>query len=305
MKTKAQGTTEYLILIGLVIVISLIVVGVLGDVSEAAGGISESQSKAYWATTFPLALKEWKITSTATDAVFVFQNIGTKTLTITEVSVNGIDIIVEPDVHITAGSEKAVTGTTGIASITSSYEFDLIITYTSGSITGLKFVGEKPITGKVALAGGGPSCSCDSWSDNSCGGSSCNLDQMNQNRICIPAGCDIESRCIDDSCISWSDGSCGGGSCDSIQMQQTRTCTFDCDLTEQCLDDSCGAWGTDYCVNEAAWHDRTCTYDCFPTSELVDACDDSLILNCCNAYCVSQGASSGRCLGGNRCRCAI
>ena len=335
MNSSAQGTTEYLVLIGLVIVIALVVVGVLGGIPEAVGGISEAQSKAYWSTAAPLALKEWKISDEATDAVFVFQNLGTKTLTITEVTVDGTDIVVEPDVQITAGSEKAVTGTTGIASTSSTYDFDVIITYNSGSITGLKFVGEKPIAGKIA-GSSAPSCSCGSWSDSACNGNGCSATQMYQTRSCTPSACDIESQCIDDSCSSWADNSCGGGSCTSTQMNQTRTCALGCGIesrcindsctawvngscgggsctstqmqqiracilgcgiTQQCLNDSCGAWA-DYCVDEELWHNRTCTYDCLATNELVDVCDD----DCCNQYCISISRPGGSC-NRNRCRC--
>ncbi|MFH1895148.1 MAG: hypothetical protein ABIJ74_01005 [archaeon] len=334
---KGQGTVEYLVLIGLLIVIALVVVGVFGSIPGLSTGINENQSKIYWNTTYPLSLKEWKITAEPTEAVFVVQNLGTKPITLTEITVNGIDIGVEPDVIIPAGQIATVSGITGVAgSSGENYEFEVKLTYSSGVITRNIFTGQKPIAGKI-LPSSAASCSCGSWNNVFCGGS-CSSDQMQQTRSCNPAGCDIESQCIDDSCSAWADNSCGGngcsstqlyqtrtcnfgcapqtqcvndsctawldgvcggGSCDLNQTQQTRTCSLGCDVQTQCVDDSCTSWGADYCVNEQLCHDRTCDYGCLPQTECPVICDPG----CCDAYCVSQGRTLGVCNTSGRCRC--
>ena len=49
---KGQGTTEYLIILAVIIVVALVVAGVMGWFPGAATAITEQQSKAYWQATF-------------------------------------------------------------------------------------------------------------------------------------------------------------------------------------------------------------------------------------------------------------
>jgi hypothetical protein len=57
-------------------------------------------------------------------------------------------------------------------------------------------------------------CTCSNWVNDVCGGNACPNTQMHQTRTCNPAGCDVESRCIDDpSCVA--PPTCGNGNLDS------------------------------------------------------------------------------------------
>ncbi len=63
-RKKGQGTTEYLIILAVIIVIALVVAGVMGWFPGMSGQINESQSKTFWTTTSPISLGSWKLAST-------------------------------------------------------------------------------------------------------------------------------------------------------------------------------------------------------------------------------------------------
>jgi len=103
MDVKGQGTTEYLIILAVIIVIALVVVGVMGWFPGLGTGITEQQSRAYWQSASPLAIKDWKITTTDTDATFTVQNMTTDKINVTEMTVDGTAIDVT-DVNVSAGA---------------------------------------------------------------------------------------------------------------------------------------------------------------------------------------------------------
>jgi len=149
MDRRGQGTTEYLIILAVIIVIALVVVGVMGWFPGLGTGITEQQSRAYWQSASPVAIKDWKLTSTATEATFSVQNMTTDKITITEITLEGTAIGVQ-DSNISAGDTNgAVTGATGIAcSSGGTYQYDVTISYNVvGGIAGKTQTGQKPIVG--------------------------------------------------------------------------------------------------------------------------------------------------------------
>ena len=149
MNFKGQGTTEYLIILAVVIVIALVVVGVMGWFPGLGTGITESQSKAYWKSASPIAITDWKITGTAADATFSLQNLTTDKITVTEMTMDGSAIGLM-DVNLAAGDTNgSVSGTPGIAcSSGSSYQYNVAISYdVVGGISGKTQTGQKPLVG--------------------------------------------------------------------------------------------------------------------------------------------------------------
>ncbi len=146
MNSRGQGTTEYLIILAVVIVIALVVVGVMGWFPGLSTGITESQSKAYWMGASPLAITDWQLTSTATEATFAMRNMTTDVIQVTEISVDGV-AIVATDVNIAAGSTTNVTGTTGVACTSgSAYQSNVTISYdVINGISGKTQTGQKPL----------------------------------------------------------------------------------------------------------------------------------------------------------------
>ncbi len=149
MNFKGQGTTEYLIILAVVIVVALVVVGVMGWFPGLGTGITESQSKAYWKSASPIAINDWKITSTAGEATFSLQNLTTDKIAVTEITVDGVALGIE-DLNIAAGDTNgAVSGTPGIACTSgSSYQYTVAVSYNVvGGISGKTETGQKPIVG--------------------------------------------------------------------------------------------------------------------------------------------------------------
>lgn len=148
MDRRGQGTTEYLIILAVVIVIALVVVGVMGWFPGLGTGITEQQSKAYWKSAAPLAITDWKLTSTATEATFALQNMTTDKISLTEITVDGTAVGVT-STDIAAGATVTIQGSTGIACSTgSAYQYDVVIGYdVVGGISGKTQTGAKPIVG--------------------------------------------------------------------------------------------------------------------------------------------------------------
>ncbi|MEM4662703.1 MAG: hypothetical protein QXM75_01650 [Candidatus Diapherotrites archaeon] len=148
MKNRAQGTTEYLIILAVIIIIALVVAGVMGWFPGLGGAITEQQSKAYWqGSSSPIAVTDWKISSTG--ATFVLKNVGTDKLEVTDISVGGTALDLN-DTILNAGETVTVSTNNGVADCSAgkTYQYNLEITYNViGGIQGKKLVGAKPIVG--------------------------------------------------------------------------------------------------------------------------------------------------------------
>jgi len=59
MKLRAQGATEYLVLLAVVLIVALVSVALLGFFPGMASDAQETQSKTYWASAQPIAIVEW------------------------------------------------------------------------------------------------------------------------------------------------------------------------------------------------------------------------------------------------------
>ena len=74
MERKGQGTIEYLVIIAIVIVIALVVVGLLLQVMNSGSGVPETQAKATWKSSEPLAITDWGMTSDQNFLTLVLRN---------------------------------------------------------------------------------------------------------------------------------------------------------------------------------------------------------------------------------------
>ena len=59
MHLKAQGATEYLVLLAVVLIVALVSVALLGFFPGMAADAQETQSKMYWSSASPIAITEW------------------------------------------------------------------------------------------------------------------------------------------------------------------------------------------------------------------------------------------------------
>ena len=87
---RAQGATEYLVLLAVVLVIALVAIALLGFFPGMAGDAQETQSKMYWQSATPIAITEWgaRTVNTESEHTVVYmriRNTGNYQITINKV----------------------------------------------------------------------------------------------------------------------------------------------------------------------------------------------------------------------------
>jgi hypothetical protein len=144
---KGQVSTEYLVILAVVLVVALVVVALVSGVTPVSGGVSETQSKNYWSATAPFVISGWKYSGTSLD--LTMQNMDGQKVTLTDFEVDGSSVY-STNTSFTVGETKSITATMGSSCGSAGDSFELSniqITYTKGSITGLLQKGAKPLVG--------------------------------------------------------------------------------------------------------------------------------------------------------------
>lgn len=142
---RGQGTTEYLIILAIVIVIALVVVGVLGGFPRIGSSIGEGQSKTYWSSVQPLALIEWKVGATGTSSL-VFQNQTSSSITLNSVlwDTNSITVsqAIGPGGKYTVSSSSVRCSPAG-----QPFSKSMAYNYTTTNLSSIDFNGSSPVVG--------------------------------------------------------------------------------------------------------------------------------------------------------------
>jgi uncharacterized protein (UPF0333 family) len=153
MKKKGQATIEYLVLVAVAIIIALVIFGFLGWIPGMAGTLRERQAKMFWASAFPVAIKDYKVNSS--NATFLMENIGddpVKLINMTTELTNGTTVngaFVPSGYKLIQGEAKSY----GIAEVKctagSDYELSNVsISYdVVKGISGQTETGDRPIIG--------------------------------------------------------------------------------------------------------------------------------------------------------------
>jgi uncharacterized protein (UPF0333 family) len=150
MIKKGQVSTEYLVILAVVLVVALIVVYLVGGFSGLGAGSLETQSKNYWGSTSPVAIKNFK--ASGTDIDFELANNDLDQITITDISIGGVSVF-STSTSFNSGEVKAVAGTLAVACGAAGTPFtydDVTITYDKGTLTDLVQTGTKPLVGKCS-----------------------------------------------------------------------------------------------------------------------------------------------------------
>ncbi len=124
---KAQGATEYLIILAVVVVIALILIGVLGGIPGIGGGAGGRTSSAYWGAQ-DIAISQAAVSAAGNDQVVLKNNLKSSVY-VNYTWVNGVNVATGQSL----GPGGAVTLTGAIGSCTSgqAYSFPVNITYTN------------------------------------------------------------------------------------------------------------------------------------------------------------------------------
>ena len=151
---RGQGSTEYLVLLAMVLVVAMVAIALLGFFPGLAGDARAGQSDAYWrGNARPFAILEHSLTSGG-DIKLVVQNLDSnskylKTITMAGSGINASNS--SANTYISAGqtvSSLIVDVTAGTCTTGSPYEFNVTFTYDSvGGISGNTQRGTKPLVG--------------------------------------------------------------------------------------------------------------------------------------------------------------
>lgn len=156
---RGQGATEYLVILGAVLLVALVIVSLLGWFPSLGGATKEQQSKAYWTGTSPFAITTYRINGTGI-TLLLANRLGEK-LNLTNISVQdgfGSDVsIATPNAFFNAGEEEVVSNTTSLGNpcvgkaAGSSFEFKVVaFTYNQGTITGIRQQGAQALVGRCS-----------------------------------------------------------------------------------------------------------------------------------------------------------
>ncbi|MEW6528513.1 MAG: hypothetical protein AB1391_01345 [Candidatus Micrarchaeota archaeon] len=163
---KGQGSTEYLVILAVVLVVALIVIGLLGQFTGFGASGLEQQSNAYWQGAMPFSITDKRLNSTQIRIVLV-NKLATK-LNVTNITFDGTGInstlagnATIPQNQIASGQAVTIVGdvvsANPCATVPSGTIYQVnqvVITYTSYAndniVTGLTQAGDKGLYGKCS-----------------------------------------------------------------------------------------------------------------------------------------------------------
>ena len=151
---KGQGSTEYLVILAVVLVVALIVIGLLGGFAGFGVSGTESQSQAYWRGTSPFTIQTAKISGTG-DVALEVKSQSSEQLVLTGLTFDGTGIITANKVFAPGSArrilnESNATLTAGFCS-GGQYEITTVqFIYDVGGITSQIQSGDKPLVGKCS-----------------------------------------------------------------------------------------------------------------------------------------------------------
>ncbi|SRR3989338_4761444 len=131
---KAQTATEYLIILAVVIIISLIVIGVLGGIPGIGKGAANRASAAFWKTS-DIAITDFAISASGTDTIIVKNNLK-NTITINYLTINSIDLA--SGETLSSGGTRTYTGSVAVCTAGQGFSYTVSIAYTD-SATGASY----------------------------------------------------------------------------------------------------------------------------------------------------------------------
>ena len=150
---KGQGATEYLVLLGVVLIVALVAIALLGFFPGLSSDTRETQARSYWSgIANPFQIKDYSYSGTT--LTLVLRNSRSERLTVNNITLNDGSAsvwFVPSDGVIGAGQTKTYT-ISGMPSCSSGsvFEVNVDIRYTTkDGVTNVQH-GEKPLVGKCA-----------------------------------------------------------------------------------------------------------------------------------------------------------
>ncbi|NYZ74546.1 class III signal peptide-containing protein [Candidatus Micrarchaeota archaeon] len=150
MFKKGQVSTEYLVILAVVLVIALVVVYLVGGFAGMGAGTTETQSQQAWGTAAPFSITILKQSGTTLE--MEIQNNDVDKLILTDITMDNVSVLAT-NTSFTSGEKKVLNATTaascGIPGSAFSHQ-NVRITYTKGAIIGKTEFGIRPLMGKCS-----------------------------------------------------------------------------------------------------------------------------------------------------------
>ena len=145
MFNKGQVSTEYLVILAIVLVVALVVVYLVGGFAGMGAGTMQTQSMQAWGTAAPFAITSWQ--QSGTTLQLQMQNNDVSQLTLTGISMDGASVY-STNTTFASGQSQVVTVTAAACTTGSPFTHQtVILTYSKGSIAGETETGIRPIIG--------------------------------------------------------------------------------------------------------------------------------------------------------------
>jgi len=145
---KGQGASEYLVLLAVVLIVSMVAIALLGGFSNLGSSAVETESKQYWTGSVrPFIAPEY--TQQNSTFYVTLKNIEPNRLMLTSISL-GSDSY-EANVSFNGGATKTLTFPVSVQCNETSYDFfeyDVVINYTSTNDIEKSQRGTKPFAGR-------------------------------------------------------------------------------------------------------------------------------------------------------------
>jgi len=150
IKTHGQGSTEYLIILAVAILIGIVVVSLLGGFIKIGGGTSEKQVKTYWKSA-NIGIPSWSIGQSG--ATLIIQNNFEFKISVNYInatSASGTSITIAIDQVLAPGETyRVVNNTLNCSPPGSGYSYDIIFNFDNldFSLTNQTWVGKEKLSG--------------------------------------------------------------------------------------------------------------------------------------------------------------
>jgi hypothetical protein len=150
MFKKGQVSTEYLVILAIVLVVALVVVFLVGGFAGMGAGTMETQSQQAWGTAAPLSITILK--QSGSNLELEIRNTDVDTLTLTDITMDGASVY-SGNTSFPSGQKKVVNATVATSCGAEGTAFshqNVVLTYNKGAIAGKTEVGAKPLIGKCS-----------------------------------------------------------------------------------------------------------------------------------------------------------
>ncbi len=148
---KGQGSTEYLVILAVVLVVALIVIGLLGQFTGFGSAGLEQQSKAYWQGTSPLSIQNAKLTNASVQ--LELQNKLSQKITLKAITFDGRTLNIS-SISFGAGQTQTLSSvgyTTPCTATGQIYQINSVVfIYDVGGIVNQTQTGDKALYGKCS-----------------------------------------------------------------------------------------------------------------------------------------------------------